>query len=353
MWLLYLGLACLFIFLSQLSGLPQAMFYHLHWAVALPMAFMGFLVLIPGLIKEIIYFLIWPFFRPFVQLLIEAVGFVNITSEEDSQADISNQKLYSNSLSPFYSIASPRASPRPRSPLRLSQQLTEQQQLHQQLQQQHLYWTPTNSRPASPTTQSRHDDDDDEDHVINNDREMLKRICYEAVKSAKATPTAAASTVPEKRQVDAAAASSSPSPPEATTSLTALCEDFYARKWEPKKTRSSHSGSCSSSETDEDEAKRKAQELKTKKLEEQYEIAIRTLTPIIRQHVRRLKSASPKKRGGKTVADAGKMVVNAGEMDTDAGSTADASMDAGFAQVTSRGKSEKSELDRRPSEEMT
>merc|ERR1712168_1414301 len=104
MWLLYLGLACLFIFLSQLSGLPQAMFYHLHWAVALPMAFMGFLVLIPGLIKEILYFLILPFFRPFVQLLIEAVGFVNITSEVDSQADISNQKLYSNSLSPFYSI---------------------------------------------------------------------------------------------------------------------------------------------------------------------------------------------------------------------------------------------------------
>jgi len=85
MWLTYIGIACLFIFLSQLSGLPQAMFYHLHWLVALPLAFLGFLVLIPGLIREVIHFLIWPFLRPFVQLLIEAVGFVNLTSEEDSQ----------------------------------------------------------------------------------------------------------------------------------------------------------------------------------------------------------------------------------------------------------------------------
>jgi len=85
MWLAYVGIAVFFIFLSQLSGLPQAMFYHLHWAVALPMAFLGFLVLIPGLIREVVHFLIWPFLRPFVQLLVEAVGFVSLTSEEDSQ----------------------------------------------------------------------------------------------------------------------------------------------------------------------------------------------------------------------------------------------------------------------------
>jgi len=81
MWFLYILLAIFFIFLSQLSGLPQAMFYHLHWAVALPMAFMGFLVLIPGFIKEVVMFIIWPVVRPFVQLLIEAVGFVNAEND--------------------------------------------------------------------------------------------------------------------------------------------------------------------------------------------------------------------------------------------------------------------------------
>jgi len=86
MWFVYLCIAGVFVFLSQLSGLPQAMFYHLHWAVALPMAFLGFLVLLPGLIREIFKFVIWPLFRPFVQLLVEAVGFVNITSEDDTQA---------------------------------------------------------------------------------------------------------------------------------------------------------------------------------------------------------------------------------------------------------------------------
>ena len=52
------------------------MFYHLHWTVALPMAFLGFLILIPGLIREIIMSVIWPLFRPFVQLFVEALGFV-------------------------------------------------------------------------------------------------------------------------------------------------------------------------------------------------------------------------------------------------------------------------------------
>lgn len=81
MWFTYLIVGCVFLFLSQLSGLPQAMFYHLHWTVALPMAFLGFLILIPGLIREIIMSVIWPLFRPFVQLFVEAIGFVRAESE--------------------------------------------------------------------------------------------------------------------------------------------------------------------------------------------------------------------------------------------------------------------------------
>lgn len=88
MWYFYFILALFFIFLSQLSGLPQAMFYHLHWAVALPMAFMGFLILVPGLLREVIMFLIWPIFRPVIQLLIEAVGVVNAEDDATYKSEV-------------------------------------------------------------------------------------------------------------------------------------------------------------------------------------------------------------------------------------------------------------------------
>jgi len=63
----------------------------------------------------------------------------------------------------------------------------------------------------------------------------------------------------------------------------------------------------SSTDTEDEDfqkAVQKIQDLRRKKLEEQYEVAIRTLTPVIREHVKKIKSASPEKVAKKTAAAA-------------------------------------------------
>lgn len=102
-----------FSFLSYLSGLPQAMFYHLHFIVALPLAIFGFLILLPGLLRELFVVGIWPKLRSFLQLMIDAMGFAELTGQ-----DVSGSGLSSSRPSPRLSrgsrasSVSPNASPR-------------------------------------------------------------------------------------------------------------------------------------------------------------------------------------------------------------------------------------------------
>jgi len=66
----------------------------------------------------------------------------------------------------------------------------------------------------------------------------------------------------------------------------------------PQRQRRRTLSSSSSSEMEEDEMQRRArvEEMRRRRMEEQYEMAIQALTPVIREHVKKYKSASPEKR---------------------------------------------------------
>jgi len=109
MWLVYMFVIGFFIVASHLSGLPQAMFYHLHWSVALPMAFMGCLVLIPGLIREIIVYGLWPYLEPGFSVIINGI---DIVKEGDPKSGRSSSNAASfTSLFPSLLQPSPNVSP--------------------------------------------------------------------------------------------------------------------------------------------------------------------------------------------------------------------------------------------------
>jgi len=326
MWFVYLCIAGVFVFLSQLSGLPQAMFYHLHWAVALPMAFLGFLVLLPGLIREIFKFVIWPLFRPFVQLLVEAVGFVNITSEDDTQATgpysapapiqtiltllrlSSKSKLPNDSLTnsptPFAHHLSPtdclRRSPRqsPRASPLQSRRLSSLRTSAHSTPHSSPTRSPHRSPHRSPNRSPYHSPH--RSPVRSPQRSPLhsRQNSPAAVERSRLTTNASDGNRPKS------ADKRTKSPLGSNTSSASRRDDAYANKWHQARTERSQYSSTDTEDEDFQKAVQKIQDLRRKKLEEQYEVAIRTLTPVIREHVKKIKSASPEKDSKKTAAAA-------------------------------------------------
>jgi len=94
------------------------------------------------------------------------------------------------------------------------------------------------------------------------------------------------------------------SPLGSNTSSASRRDDAYANKWHQPRTERSQYSSTDTEDEDFQKAVQKIQDLRRKKLEEQYEVAIRTLTPVIREHVKKIKSASPEKVAKKTAAAA-------------------------------------------------
>lgn len=92
------------------------------------------------------------------------------------------------------------------------------------------------------------------------------------------------SIAPDKRTI---------APPGSDPKLESSWEDEANKKHRRRRTISS----SSSSGMEEDGQRRvRIEEKRRSKMEEQYELAIRALTPVIREHVKKYKSASPEKR---------------------------------------------------------